>query len=240
MTNTEWNLTARVALLADVALFRNLPSETRQVVAERFHVRRFDRGRFVFLEGDPADLFNVLAAGQVKIVRETEDGREVILRIISPGEIFGGGGGWGESRYPATAIAQESSVVLQLPGAALNELIRTQGDFAIALVKELSVRLRELEARIRDLQAERVERRIARVLLRLADKTGVRTERGIEIRGPLSRQDLAELAGTTLSTASRTLSGWHQEGLVDAGRERVVILKPHALVAVADELPRRT
>lgn len=239
MPKIEWDAALRAALLAEVPLFSNLAEDVRRTVAERFQVRRFERGRFVFLEGDPADVFNVLASGQVKVVRETEDGREVILRIISPGELFGGAGGWGEPRYPATAIAQEDAVVLQLPGSALNELIRTQGEFALALVKELGTRLRELEARIRDLQAERVERRIARVLLRLADKTGNRTARGIELRGPLSRQDLAELAGTTLSTASRTLSAWHQAGLVDAGRERVVIVKPHALVALADELPRQ-
>ena len=107
----------------------------------------------------------------------------------------------------------------------------------MAVIRELGARLREAEARLRDLQTERVERRIARTLVRLASQAGIRTERGIELALPLSRQDLAELAGTTLSTASRTLSGWDSRGIVASGRERITILQPHALVALAEDLP---
>jgi CRP-like cAMP-binding protein len=118
-----------------------------------------------------------------------------------------------------------------------SRLIGEQPDFALAVVAELGRRLREAEARIRDLQSERVERRIARALLRLANKTGVQAAEGIEVGVPLTRQDLAELAGTTLTTASRTLSAWDQQGIVASRRERVTILRPHALVAIAEDLP---
>jgi len=104
------------------------------------------------------------------------------------------------------------------------------------VIRELAQRLREAEARISELQTERAERRIARALLRLASKTGVQTEDGVEIGLRLTRQDLAELAGTTLSTASRTLSAWDRAGLIIAGRERVVIREMHRLVALAEDL----
>src|SRR5262249_32328621 len=162
-------------------------------------------GGFVFLEGDRASSLNVLAYGRVKVVRETDEGREVILRQIDPGEIFGGAGGWGGSVYPASARAQEHSVVLRRPAARLTALIREQPDVGLAVVSELGRRLREAEARIRDLQSERVERRLARALLRLADRTGEPRPADGEVVVLLTRQDLAELAGTTLSTASRTL-----------------------------------
>jgi CRP-like cAMP-binding protein len=97
--------------------------------------------------------------------------------------------------------------------------------------------LREAEARILDLQTKRVERRIARILLGLAEKTGKPTPDGIALGVRLSRQDLAALAGTTISTASRTLAAWDQQGLVVAGRTRVTIRVPHALVAIAEEFP---
>jgi len=219
-----------------VRLFHSLPPGVLHQLAAAFHHHRYPRGAFVFLEGEPAHAFNLLAVGRIKVVRETDDGREIILRLITPGEIFGGAGVWGEPTYPASAIAQEDAVVLQMPAAAFATLLESTPSFALALIRELATRLREAEARIRDLQAERVERRLARVLLRLAHKTGVKTPNGVAIGIPLTRQDLAELAGTTLSTASRTLSAWDQQGIVEAGRERVTIRKPHALTAIADEL----
>lgn len=105
----------------------------------------------------------------------------------------------------------------------------------MAIIQELARRLRYAESRIQALQTERVERRIARALLRLVDRTGVQTEEGLEIGVPITRQSLADLCGTTLSTASRTLSAWDRQGIISAGRERVTILKPHTLVAIAED-----
>ncbi|HET7770898.1 MAG TPA: Crp/Fnr family transcriptional regulator [Chloroflexota bacterium] len=231
-----WDAARRAAFLRAAPLFSALPGKTLERVAQAFRVHQLARGEYAFLEGDPARSLNLLAGGRLKVVRETDDGKEVIVRLVEPGELFGAAGGWGEAAYPASAVAQDDSVVLQLPAAELERLIASEPAFAVAMVRELGARLREAEARVRELQTERVERRIARVLLRLANKTGTRTARGIEIGIPLTRQDLAELAGTTLSTASRTLSAWDQQHLVEAGRGRVVILRPHALVELAEEL----
>jgi CRP-like cAMP-binding protein len=233
----DWHVDERASFLASVRLFGELPSEVRHEVARQFGTKRVARGRFVFLEGDPATILNVLAEGRVKVVHETDEGGEVILRLIEVGDIFGGAGGWGAAIYPATARAQQDSVVLQLPAQRFAQLIRGRPEFAMAVVRELGVRLREAEARISGLQTERVERRIARALLRLANKTGVRGANGIEIGVTLTRQDLAELAGTTLSTASRTLSAWDHQEILTSGRERVVLRRPHALVAIAEDLP---
>jgi CRP-like cAMP-binding protein len=233
---SDWDVSERVGFLSGAPLFAQLPAPVLEEVAAHFRVKRVPRGDFVFLEATPATSLNLLAEGQVKVIRETDEGQEVILRLIEPGEIFGGAGGWGEATYPASARAQESAVVLQLPAESFRDLIAHQPTFALAVVQELGQRLRTAEARIRELQTERVERRIARALLRLANKTGVKTEAGIELGSRLTRQDLAELAGTTLSTASRTLSAWDQQGIVQAGRERVTILEPHRLVAIAEDL----
>ncbi len=217
--------------------FADLPPDIRDEVAGHFRVKRVPRGDFVFLEGSPAESLNVLAEGRVKVIRESDEGQEVILRLIEPGDIFGGAGGWGEPAYPASARAQENSVVLQLSASSFMSLLADHHQLAVALIRELGRRLRNAEARIRDLQTERVERRLARTLLRLASKTGVKTKTGIDLGVPLTRQDLAELAGSTLSTVSRTLSAWEQQGIVSGGRERVTITAPHALVALAEDLP---
>lgn len=233
----RWDKAERAAFLGGVPLFHRLPSATREAIAGRVRARRLARGAFLFREGEPAESVNLLAEGRIKVIRETSDGQEVILRLIQPGEIFGGEGGWGGPAYPASAVAGEEAVVLQVSASEFRELLSAYPDFALSLIRELAGRLRDAEARILDLQTKRVERRIARALLRLANTTGVRSARGIELGVPLSRQDLAELAGTTLSTASRTLSEWDQRGLIDAGRQRVTLLNAHALVAIAEDLP---
>ncbi len=227
--SSTWDTDQRATFLASVRLFQQLSAAVRQQIASRFTIRHIPQGEFVFLEGRPATAFNVLATGRIKVIRETAGGQEVILRQIKPGDIFGAAGGWGQPVYPASAVAQENATVLQLSSTIFQQLLRSEPDFAVAVVAELGFRLREAEARIRDLQTERVECRIARTLLRLAEHQHSPTI-------PLSRQDLAALAGTTLSTASRTLSAWDHQGILRAQRQRVAILDYAALRTLA-ELP---
>jgi len=229
----RWGEAERAAFLASVRLFAPLPPAILAQIARHFRPRHVQRGEVVFLKGLPATDLSLLATGRIKVVRETEDGREVILRQIRPGDIFGGAGGWGESVYPASALAQEEALVLQLPAAEFQHLLSSHVEFAVAVIHELGLRLREAEARIRDLQAESAECRLAHAVLRLAQKQ----ERGGPPTLTLTRQDLAELSGTTVATASRTVRAWHNQGLVDAGRERVTILRPNALRAIAEGQP---
>lgn len=229
----RWGVAEQVAFLTSVRLFAPLPPATLAQIARHFRPRRVQRGEFVFLKGLPATDLNLLATGRIKVVRETEDGREVILRQIGPGDIFGGAGGWGESVYPASALAQEDALVLQLPAAEFQQLLSNHVEFAVAVIHELGLRLREAEARIRDLQAESAERRLAHALLRLAQKQ----EYSALPTLTLTRQDLAELAGTTIGTASRMVSAWRQQGIITAGRERLTIRRPDALRAIAEGKP---
>jgi len=225
----RWGEAERAAFLASIRLFAALPPTILTQIARHFRPRYLQRGEVVFLKGLPATELNLLATGRIKVVRETEDGQEIILRQIGPGDIFGGAGGWGERVYPASALAQEAAVMLQLPAAEFQGLLSSHVEFAVAVIRELGVRLREAEARIRDLQAESAERRLAHALLRLAQQ-----EHGVPPTLTLTRQDLAELAGTTIGTASRMVSVWRRQGIIAAGRERITILHPAALRAIAD------
>jgi CRP-like cAMP-binding protein len=98
-------------------------------------------------------------------------------------------------------------------------------------------RFRDLQRRYQELATERVERRVARTLLRLTRQAGKGVPEGVLLDLPLSRQDLGDLTGTTLYTVSRILSRWEQDGLITTGRERVIVCKPHGLVAIAEDLP---
>ncbi|MFQ6058998.1 MAG: Crp/Fnr family transcriptional regulator [Anaerolineae bacterium] len=227
----------RAEFLRKASLFSSLSRRELACVAEQFYEKRFTKDEYIFFEGDPAEVLYVVQAGRVKMIKHSEGGQDVILRVVAPGEMLGGVAAFGEETYPATAQAQEAVSVLAMSGETFMALVRRYPALALAVIQLLKERVKEAHEVIRQLAVERVERRIAHTLIRLADKVGVAGEEGIVIDMPLPRQDLADMAGTSLETVSRVLSKWQRQGLVKAGRERVIITHAHGLVAIAEDLP---
>ncbi len=226
------------ARLANVPLFKGLRGEVLVRIVDRSYLSQKVAGEFFFNEGEPAEEFFVLTGGRVKLTQVTPEGHQVVLRLAGPGDAFGGAGAFGEPTYPITAEALEPSTALTWTSAAMRQLLETEPTVTLNAVHFVASRLHDLQRRHRELMTERVERRVARALLRLVQDAGRRVEGGVEIDFPVSRQDIAEMTGTTLFTVSRLLSGWEERGIVQSGRQRIVITKPHALVAIADDLPK--
>jgi CRP-like cAMP-binding protein len=118
----------------------------------------------------------------------------------------------------------------------LRELAEKEPSISLNTMQLMHGYIIELQERQQALVSERVEQRIARILLKLAAQSGKKVEEGVLIDMPLTRQDVAEMSGTTLFTVSRTLNEWERNGLLKIGRERVVIIEPHGLVRIADDL----
>jgi len=177
----------------------------------------------------------ILISGRAKLMQTNPSGQQVNLRTINEWQMFGALGAVREhATYPATAQALEQSTALAIKSDYLHELMQTRPYLSFDLMKLMTTYIQEMQERYRELATEKVERRIARVLLRLAAQMGTKMEGGIELS--FTRQDLAEMSGTTLYTVSRVLSEWERQGLVEAGRERVLIRNPHGLVSIAEEL----
>jgi len=228
-----------IGLLKRSPLFKDLDEPALIEVARRFHEESYKADEFLFFEGDPADKLWIGKTGQIKILKHSESGQEVILLVITPGELFGAAGTWGEEVYPASAQAQTACTVLTMHVEDFTELMHRFPPIALAVITVIKDRLKEAHEMMRRLSAERVERRIAHTLLKLAEKVGKRTAEGVDINMPLSRQDLASMTGTTVESVSRVLSKWQHEGLVKTGREHVVIVQPHRLVVLAEDLNRQ-
>lgn len=225
-------------LLGRVELFSGLDDEARAAIAERARTEKAEAGTVFFREGEPASRFFALETGRIKFTQISAEGHEVILRFIGAGEPFGGVAAFDETAvYPVTATAVEPSSVLVWDGAVMTALMRRFPELAINAGRMVAARLHELQRQHRELMTERVERRIARALLRLATLAGRRVDAGVEIDFPISRQDLAQMTGSTLFTVSRTLSGWEADGIVASGRRRITITQPHRLVGIAEDLP---
>jgi CRP-like cAMP-binding protein len=225
-------------LLTTIDLFDQLSVQDLDEIASTTTQRDYKKNAYLFHQGDPARRFYVLVKGKVKLTQLTEDGQQIILRYVSPGEAFAIIAVLRKIPYPATAIAANQVSLLSWEDKEMLDLMQKHPQLAINSLAILANRIQEFQDRFREIATERVERRIARALLRLASQTGRKLEHGILIDISLTRQDLAEMTGTTLYTVSRTLSQWEKDGLVSSQREQVTILSPHKLVVIAEEMSK--
>jgi CRP/FNR family transcriptional regulator, nitrogen oxide reductase regulator len=222
--------------IGGAALFKELSAGAlEEVVAEARRVK-LRVGQAVFRQGSPAESVFLILQGRVKMIQSSPEGHAVALRVLGPGELLGLVAALGERSYPVTAQAQQAVVVARWSGPSLWKLLERHPPIASGALRMALGRLHELQEQFRELATERVERRIARALLRLVRQAGLRVEGGVSIDMPLTRQDLAEMSGTTLYTVSRVLTGWAEQGVLEVGRKKVLVRKPHALVAIAEEL----
>jgi CRP-like cAMP-binding protein len=221
-------------LLGAVPLFTGLDPFVLADALSVARVRRVAAGAFYFHENDPATHLYVLTEGRLKITQLTPEGHQVIHMLLTGGQPFGGVAALGEGVYPITAEAVEDCAALSWDAQTMTGLMRKYPDIAINTARFLARRFHELQVQHRQLMTERVERRVARALLKLADHAGRKAPGGVEIDFPLSRQDLAEMTGTTLFTVSRLLSGWDDKGLIKAQRQRVTVLNAEALQTIAE------
>lgn len=223
--------------LAGVRFFRGLEAAALAEVASA--ARRVERKREAtfFRQGQEAGRFFVVLAGRVKVSQISPEGHQIVVRYAGPGELFGCVPLFGGDLYPGTATAVANCASLSWDRATTDRLMQRYPRMAINALHLMGEELAQLRGRYQELATQRVEQRVARALLRLVEKAGRRVEGGVLIGFPLSRQDLAELTGTTLHTVSRILSAWSQAGIVLSGRRKIVIRKPHGLVSIAEDLP---
>ena len=198
---------------------------------------RLARGEFFFHQGEPADNFYVIVEGRVRLSQLNPEGHQVIIHFMGPGDGMGIIVALSNTIYPLSAEVVTDCVALSWDYDATINLMKQYPRLALNGLRLVASRFHELQNRYRELSTERVERRVARAVLRLARQSGRRTEKGVLLDLPISRQDLGEMTGTTLYTVSRILSRWEQSGLIETGRERIIILSPHDLVIIAEDLP---
>jgi CRP-like cAMP-binding protein len=215
----------RVEVLRQVPLFASLTIEQISAAAEWFRAETFDQDALIFLEGDPADRLWVVSSGQVKIIKHTSDGQENLLEVIMPGEMFGGAGLL-LATHPATAVAMTPATTLSIEREPYLQLIRKYPDVALRIIHLLGDRL-QAAMKMRALAVERVDVRLANILLKLCDKVGESIDEGTRINLPLSRQDLADMAGTTIETAIRVMSRLRKDGLVHTEPGGYVVVLDH-------------
>jgi CRP/FNR family transcriptional regulator, nitrogen oxide reductase regulator len=172
--------------------------------------------------------------GKVKVLRHSTDGKDVVLRMAGPGQLLGSVAVFDGGGYPGTAQAIEDCAVLVVGRNDCLTLVSRYPVFALAVINDMGLRLRSSAEQIRSLAVERVEQRIARTLLKLGQTAGADTPEGRVIELPLTRQDVADMTGTTVETAIRVMSKFRREELIFTRRGKVVLVDLDALQEIAE------
>ncbi len=222
-------------LLATTPVWRRLSPADRALLGGIARVVEYPKGARVFEEGEPSDRFVTIASGRVKIVKSTPAGKDVIIEIFGTGDPLGAVATYDGRPFPATAVALEPTTCLVVPRREFFGLLEQHPSLVLGLLSGLTLRLIELTNRIVEMNGVRVEPRFARLFLKMADESGRPETDGTLVPVALSRQELADVTGTTIETAIRIMSRWGKEGLVRTERDGFTLLNRPALEAIAED-----
>jgi CRP-like cAMP-binding protein len=224
-----------LAVLKVTPVFRRLSDPDLQTVAQAATVRQYGKGQVIFEQDSAADAFYTIASGRVKIFKMLPTGKDLILEIFGTGDPLGAIAAYDGRPFPASAVAIEDTVCVVIPRATFFKLLEDHPSLVRGLMLGMTIRLVELTNRLAQLSGTRVEPRFARLFMKLAGEMGRKERGGVFIPLALSRQELADMTGTTIETGIRIMSRWGKEEIVRTEKDGFVILDRAMLEATAAE-----
>ena len=223
------------ALLKVTPVFRKLSPEDRRTVAQVATIKRYAKGDVIFEQDTPSDAFYTIASGRVKIFKMLASGKDLILEVFGTGDPLGAVAAYDGRPFPASAVALEDSACVVIPRPIFFRLLEDHPSLVRGLMLGMTLRLVELTNRLAELSGGRIEPRFARLFLKLAREMGREDRGGTFIPLALSRQELADMTGTTIETAIRIMSRWSKQDVVRTEKDGFVIVDRKTLDAIAAE-----
>ncbi len=223
------------AVLKITPVFKRLAPQDLQTLAQAATIKRYERGQVIFEQDTPADAFYTIASGRVKIFKMLPTGKDMILEVFGPGDPLGAIAAYDGRPFPASATALEDTACVVIPRPVFFRLLEAHPSLVRGLMLGMTIRLVELTNRIAELSGSRIEPRFARLFLKLAGDMGRPERGGTFIPLSLSRQELADMTGTTIETAIRIMSRWGKENILHTDKDGFVILNRASLEATAAE-----
>ncbi len=211
-------------------IFSSLNSDEMAELVNLAVERSFRPEEFIFWEGDAPEWFYIVAEGKVKVLKHSSAGKDFIIAFFSPGEMFGEVAVFGDRPYPASAQAVMETRVVGLKREDFLSFLAHQPQVALRIINVLGERLRDAQGRLRDLAGEKVEQRLAGILLMLSARIGLTL--------PFTRQNIADMAGTTIETAIRVMSHLRERGIIRSVRGKVVIIDEEKLRLLSEGPPQ--
>ncbi len=222
------------ALLRTTPIFSRLSPADRQTIAALAEVREFGKGELIF-EQDSPSAFYAIASGRVKIFKMMPNGKDVILEVFGPGDPLGAVAAYMERPFPASAAALEETTCVVIPRPAFFRLLESNPSLVRGLLLGLTTRLVELTNRLAELTGGRIEPRFARLFLKLGTEMGRPDRGGTLIPLALSRQELADMTGTTIETCIRIMSRWNKDDVLRTEKDGFVVLDRPVLERISSQ-----
>lgn len=225
----------RVWYLQQCRLFERLSESDLTALESRARVRQFPKNATIYLPRDQADAVYVLVDGRVRLVSLTRDGKQAILAIFEPGDLFGELALAGASERDEYAETVKPSTIASIPRDVMDEVLQRNASLSLAVTKLIGWRRRRLERRLRNLLFCSNRERLIGLLWDLLEQYGRRISEGVLIDIKLAHQDLANLIGVTRESVTITLGELQAEGIVSVGRQRIVVRHLDRLANAAGE-----
>lgn len=205
-------------------LFSALDEESAGRLLDSMTPHRLARGESVFHEGDPGDSLYVIISGKVKLARTSADGRESLLAVLGPGEMFGELSLFDPGPRLSTGHVVSTTELVSLGNDALRLFLADHPEVAMQMLAGLAHRLRRTNEGLSDLVFTDVPGRVAKALLDLSDRFGRRTEDGLHVAHELTQEELAQLVGASRETVNKALADFAHRGWVTLGAKSVTLL----------------
>ena len=207
-----------------VNLFSHLNASDFRPLEKMARIRKIKRSQTVYLPGDPANAVYLLKNGRIKVSRITEDGKELTLAILGPGEVFGELEVLEETPRDTLAEALDEALLFVFDRKDFDQILRESPDLLLRLTKLIGIRLKKIENRIEDLVFREVPARLVRLLIELSKEFGVPGEDGLRINYRMTHQEMSSLIGSTRETVSATLNDFRRQGLIRQHQRSITIL----------------
>ena len=216
---------SKVEHLRKVPIFSDLSDSDLKKISEKMISRLYEKGKMILLEQSQGETFFIIISGVVKVTRLSDDGREVILAILGESDFFGEMSLLDGEGRSANIVANEQSEVVTLSRSDFLDCLQKYPKIAIALLEELAVRLRKSDQHIESLSLSDSEQRIGITLIRLAEELGTIKQGDVNIKNLPYQQDIANMAGTSRETVSRTLKLLETKNLLKRDGRNLTIYK---------------
>jgi CRP/FNR family transcriptional regulator, cyclic AMP receptor protein len=220
---------AAVRLLARCEALHGIGDPALRYLAERAHSRCYRRGAFVFVEGDPGDALHVIVNGRVRVVVSSGRGEELVLAMLGPSEAICELAAFDGLPRPVSAEVVEPTNALILPSNALEQVIRTDGGAAAAMLASAAMRLRHTISQSADLAFLDLEGRVAKLLVDAGERHGRPAGKGVEIELAISRSDIGRMLGGSRDAVNRVFRSLESRRLIRTSGHTVLLPVPQAL-----------
>ncbi len=222
-------LNSKIWYLQRINLFKEIPADDMEDLARVTRMELAKKKETIFLPGESSQQVYLLKTGRVKISRISEEGRELTIALLGPGEIFGELEILEGSARDTIAETMEDSQLCVIQKEQFLSLIRKRPELSFRLTKLIGLRLRRIESRVEDLVFRDVPSRLAHLLIQLSEEYGNPTRDGILLSIKVTHQEMANLIGSIRETVSATLGEFKKEGLITFEGRKIIILRPELL-----------